>query len=65
MAKNDKTASKLNDIEYSNKSFVGVNSHKSLLDEVAKLIDGKPEAVELRSTLYGGILNENWINRWR
>lgn len=59
LAKNNKTASKLNDIEYSNKSFVGVNSHKSLLDEVAKLIDGKPEAVELRSTLYGGILNEN------
>lgn len=59
LAKNDKTASKLNDIEYSNKSFVGINSHKNLLDEVAKLIDGKPEAVELRSTLYGGILNEN------
>lgn len=59
VAKNDKTASKPNDISYSNKSFVGVNSKKELISDVAKLIDGKPEAVQLRSTIYGGVLNES------
>ena len=59
VADNKKTANKANDIEYINKSFVGVNSKKELVYEVAKLIDGHPEAVKLRSKVYGGILNEN------
>ena len=60
VASNDKTASKSNDISYSNKSFVGVNSKKEMINDVARLIDGKPEAVKLRSTIYGGVLNENY-----
>lgn len=59
VAQNDKTASKSNDISYLNKSFVGVNSKKELISDVAKLIDGKPEAVQLRSKIYGGVLSEN------
>ena len=54
-----KTASKPNEIQYFNKSFVGINSKKELMKEVAMLIDGKPEAVKLRSTLYGGVINED------
>lgn len=57
VANNDKTAIKANDISYENKSFVGVNSKKELVNEVAKLIDGHPDAVKKRSTVYGGILN--------
>ena len=59
VAQNDKTASKPNEIQYFNKSFVGINSKKELMKEVAMLIDGKPEAVKLRSTLYGGVINED------
>ena len=58
-ATNEKTAIKKNDIEYTNKSFVGVNSRKELVQEVAKLIDGSPEAVKRRSIIYGGVLNED------
>ena len=60
VATNNKTASKTNDISYANKSFVGVNSKKEMIKDVARLIDGKPEAVKLRSTIYGGVLNENY-----
>lgn len=59
VAENYKTASKANDIHYFNKSFVGVQGKHELVNEVAKFIDGKPEAVKLRSTIYGGVLNEN------
>ena len=59
VAQNDKTASKPNEIQYFNKSFVGINSKKELMKEVAMLIDGNPEAVKLRSTLYGGVINED------
>ena len=58
-ASNDKTAIKSNDITYMNKSFVGINSKKELVREVANLIDGHPDAVKKRSVVYGGILNEN------
>ena len=59
VAENHKTASKANDIHYYNKSFVGVHGKHELVNEVAQFIDGKPEAVKLRSTIYGGVLNEN------
>lgn len=58
-ASNNKTAVKPNDIEYVNRSFAGANSKASLILEVAKLIDGSPEAIKQRNTIYGGLLSEN------
>lgn len=58
-SQNYKTASKGNSIKYVNQSFAGVGSKSSLIYEVAKLIDGHPNAIQKRSILYGGILSEN------
>lgn len=58
-ASNDKTVVKVNDINYVNRSFAGANSRASLILEVAKLIDGHPEAISKRNTIYGGLLSEN------
>lgn len=59
VANNNKKASKPNSISYSNKSYVGSNSKKELIGEVADLIDGSPSAIKERSIIYGGLINEN------
>lgn len=58
-ASNNKTAVKSNDIDYVNRTFAGSNSRASLILEVAKLIDGHPDAISRRNTIYGGLLSEN------
>lgn len=54
---NEKTIEKENDVKYMNKSFAGVNSKADLVLEVAELIDGHPNAIKIRNTIYGGLLN--------
>lgn len=58
-SENEKTVAVVNNVKYSNRTFVGSNSKQSLVIEVAKLIDGHPNAIKLRNTIYGGLNHED------
>ena len=59
VATNNKNISKENDIKYENKSFTGAKNKMELVMSVAQLIDGHPDAIKKRNTIYGGLLNES------
>ena len=56
-ATNDKAIGNNNSIRYENYSFAGISGKQSMIDEIAKLIDGDVTAIEKRHTIYKGMRN--------